>query len=47
MRDRDTIASELRLLAAIRRSAREHGGPLPSIGPADELLDERDKVADG
>jgi hypothetical protein len=35
------IDAELRLLAAVRRSVREHGGPLPSIGPLDELLEER------
>jgi hypothetical protein len=28
-------------LAATRRAARERGGPLPSIGVADALLDER------
>jgi hypothetical protein len=31
MRDLDTIDSELRLVAALRRAARERGGPLPSI----------------
>jgi hypothetical protein len=40
VRDRETIDSELRLLAAVRRVAREHGA-VPSIGPVDELLDER------
>jgi hypothetical protein len=40
MREPDTIGSELRLLAAVRRVAREHGG-VPSIGPVDALLDER------
>jgi hypothetical protein len=30
MRDLDTIDSELRLVAALRRAARERGGPLPS-----------------
>ena len=40
-RDTDTIASELRLVAALRRAAREQGGPLPSIAVADALLDER------
>jgi hypothetical protein len=40
MRDLETIDSELRLLAALRRAARERGGPLPSIGVADALLDE-------
>lgn len=40
MRDRDTIDSELRRLAAVRRSLREHGGELSSR-QIDELLDER------
>jgi hypothetical protein len=40
MRDRETIDSELRLLAAMRRSIREQGGQ-PSCREADELLDER------
>jgi Protein of unknown function (DUF732) len=40
MRDRDTIDSELRRLAAARRSIREHGGELSSR-QIDELLDER------
>jgi hypothetical protein len=40
MRDRETIDSELRLLAAMRRSIREQGGQ-PSCRQADELLDER------
>jgi hypothetical protein len=31
MRDIETIESELRLVAALRRAARERGGPLPSI----------------
>ena len=35
-----TIDSELRLVAALRRAARERGGPLPSIDVADALLDE-------
>ena len=36
MRDRDTIDSELRLVAALRRAAPERGGgPLPSIDVAD------------
>jgi hypothetical protein len=41
MRDIETIDSELRLVAALRRAARERGGPLPSTAPMDELLDER------
>jgi hypothetical protein len=40
MRDLDTIDSELRLLAAVRRSIHEHGGE-PSSRLVDELLDER------
>jgi hypothetical protein len=40
MRDRETIDSELRLLAAKRRSIRERGGE-PSSRHVDELLDER------
>jgi hypothetical protein len=40
MRDVDTSDSELRLLAAVRRSIREHGGE-PSSRQVDELLDER------
>ena len=31
MRDIETLDSELRLVAALRRAARERGGPLPSI----------------
>ena len=41
IRDLDTIDAELRLLATLRRAARERGGPLPSIAEADALLDER------
>jgi hypothetical protein len=41
MRDIETIDAELRLVAALRRAARERGGPLPSIDVADGLLDER------
>jgi hypothetical protein len=40
VRDIETIDSELRLLAAVRRSIREHGGE-PSSRQVDELLDER------
>lgn len=40
MRDLDVIVSELRLLAAVRRTAAELGAPAPRIGPVDELLDE-------
>ena len=40
MRAIETIDSELRLLAAVRWSIREHGGE-PSSRQVDELLDER------
>jgi hypothetical protein len=40
MRDRDTIDSELRRLAELRRSIRAHGGELSSR-QIDDLLDER------
>ena len=40
VRERETIDSELRLLAAVRWSIREHGGE-PSSRQIDELLDER------
>jgi hypothetical protein len=40
MRDLETIDSELRILAAVRWSIREHGGE-PSSSHVDELLDER------
>jgi hypothetical protein len=32
-------------VAALRRAARERGGPLPSIDVADALLDERRELA--
>jgi hypothetical protein len=41
MRDIETVDSELRLVPALRPSARERGGPLPSVDVADALLDER------
>jgi hypothetical protein len=41
MRDIETIDAELRLVATLRRAARERAGPLPSIDVADALLDER------
>jgi hypothetical protein len=44
MRDIDTIDSELRLVAALRRAARERGGPVPSIAVADALLGERARI---
>ena len=40
MRDIETIDSEVRLVANLRRAARERGEPLPSIDVADALLDE-------
>jgi hypothetical protein len=33
-------------VAALRRAARERGGPLPSIDVADALLDERRELAE-
>lgn len=41
IRDLESIDAELRLVAALRRAARERGAPLPSIEDADALLDER------
>lgn len=41
VRDLETIDTELRLLATLRRAARVRGEPLPSIDAADALLDER------
>jgi hypothetical protein len=41
MRDIETIDSEVGLVTALRRAARERGGPLASIDVADALLDER------
>jgi hypothetical protein len=46
MRDIETIDSELRLVAALRRAARERGGPLLSVDVADALLDERHELAE-
>jgi hypothetical protein len=43
VRDSDAIDCELRLLAVVRRTIREHGVE-PSIGQVDELLDERSEV---
>jgi hypothetical protein len=40
MGDLETIDSELRLLAAVRRVCREYDGRVPSITLVDELLDE-------
>ena len=44
MRDLETIDSDLRLVAFLRRAARDQGGPLPSIDVADALLDERHEL---
>jgi hypothetical protein len=44
MRDIETIDGELRLVAALRRAARERGGPLPSIAVVDALLDVRSEL---
>jgi hypothetical protein len=44
MCDRETIDSELGLLAAVRRSIREHGGE-PASRYVDKLLDERNLLA--
>jgi hypothetical protein len=41
MRDIEAIDAARRLVATLRRAARERGGPLPSIDVADVLLDER------
>jgi hypothetical protein len=46
MRNLDTIAAELWLIAAERRSIREHGGE-PSSRQVDELLDERAEASTG
>jgi hypothetical protein len=44
VRDIGTIDSELRLLAAVRRTIRKHGGE-PSNRQVDELLDEHNELA--
>lgn len=41
IRDRATIDSELRLVAAVRGAIRDEGGPMLTTAPLDELLDER------
>jgi len=46
MRDIETIGAELRLVTALRRAARERGGPLPSIEVAVALLDERRELTE-
>jgi hypothetical protein len=47
VRDIETIDSELRLVTVLSPAARERGGPLPSIGVADALLDERHELTHG
>jgi hypothetical protein len=44
MRDIEIIDSYLRLLAAVRRTARELTGRMPSTALIDDLLDERGRV---
>jgi hypothetical protein len=44
MRDIEDIDSELRLLAAVRRTARDLTGRIPSTVLIDNLLDERCRV---
>jgi hypothetical protein len=44
VRDIETIDAELRLVAALRRAARERGGPLPSIVVAEALPDQRHEL---
>ncbi|SLE60683.1 Uncharacterised protein [Mycobacteroides abscessus subsp. massiliense] len=41
VRDRDAIDSELRLVAAVRRTCAELGGAKPTTAVLDGLLDER------
>lgn len=41
VRDRDVIDSELRLVAAVRRTCAELGGAMPTTAVLDRLLDER------
>jgi hypothetical protein len=41
VRDRDTIDAELRIVAAVRRTVSDAGGPPPSAAVLDQLLDER------
>ena len=40
MRDRDTIDGELRLVAGLRRSGRNHDEPTPVGASLDDLLDD-------
>jgi len=44
MRDIEAIDSELRVVAAVRRVARERAMPLPSIEEAHALLDARSEL---
>ncbi|OBB22132.1 hypothetical protein [Mycolicibacterium elephantis] len=44
-RNREVIDSELRLLAAVRRTVADEGGSAPDIRVVDELLDERQHLA--
>ena len=46
MCDIGTIDSELPLITALRRAARERRGPLSSIDVADALLDERRELTE-
>jgi hypothetical protein len=46
MRDIETIDSELRQVAALRRASRGCGGPLPAMAVADALLDERRELTE-
>ena len=41
MRDREIIDAELRLIAPVRRTVRDMGGPAPGTEPIYVLLDER------
>lgn len=41
VRDRDVIDSELRLVAAVRRTCAEMDGSMPTTAVLDGLLDER------
>jgi hypothetical protein len=45
VRDRDVIDSELRLVAAVRRTCAELGGAVPTTAVLDGLLEERNAGA--
>ena len=47
MRAQEVIAADLRLVAAVRRAVSGERGPLPSIGPLNELPDERNATKPG